>query len=64
MKEKKSEAQKQHLRKIMDKVPTQSKAPGEIQGFSKSLRKNEGQGRGQRVKAHENQDLNLEESNK
>ena len=52
MKEKKSEAQKQHLRKIMDKVPTQSKAPGEIQGLSKHLKKNEGQGRGQRVKAN------------
>lgn len=56
MKEKKSEAQKQHLRKIMDKVPTQSKAPGEIQGLSKHLKKNNGQGRGQRVKANQDQE--------
>lgn len=52
MKKKHAEAQKQLMRKLMDKGPNQSKAPGEIQGFSKHLRKNNGQGRGQRVKAH------------
>lgn len=53
MKQKKhAEAQKQAVRKLLDKVPNQSKAPGEIQGFSKHLKKNNGQGRGQRVKAH------------
>jgi hypothetical protein len=29
--------------------PTQRRAPGTIQGLSKKLRKNDGQGRGQRV---------------
>ena len=54
MKQKKhAEAQKQSMRKLMDKGPNQSKAPGEIQGLSKHLKKNNGQGRGQRVKAHQ-----------
>ncbi len=52
MKEKKAEANKQKERRLMDKMPNQSKAPGEIQGLSKHLKKNNGQGRGQRVKAH------------
>ncbi|MBY0415781.1 MAG: hypothetical protein K2Q18_16525 [Bdellovibrionales bacterium] len=52
MKKKHVEAQKQLMRKLMDKGPNQSKAPGEIQGFSKHLKKNNGQGNGQRVKAH------------
>lgn len=34
-------------------LPNQAKAPGEIQSFSKHLKKNSGQGRGQRVKAHQ-----------
>ena len=38
-------------RKILDHQPNQSRAPGEIQGFSKHLKPNKGQGRGQRVKA-------------
>jgi hypothetical protein len=38
-------------RKNLDKQPNQNRAPGEIQGFSKHTKKNNGQGRGQRVKA-------------
>ncbi len=38
-------------KKLMDKVPNQRRAPGEIQGLSKHLKQNNGQGRGQRVKA-------------
>lgn len=38
-------------KKLMGKVPNQKKAPGEIQGLSKHLKQNNGQGRGQRVKA-------------
>lgn len=53
MKEKKAQANKQAERRLMDKIPNQSRAPGEIQGFSKHLKQNEGQGRGQRVKAHQ-----------
>ncbi len=52
MKEKKKEQKKQEMRRMENKIPTQSKAPGEIQGFSKHLKKNNGQGRGQRVKAN------------
>ncbi len=39
-------------RKLEDHQPNQSRAPGEIQGYSKHTKKNKGQGRGQRVKAH------------
>jgi hypothetical protein len=42
---------KKEEKRILDKVPNQSKAPGQIQGYSKNLKKNNGQGRGQRVKA-------------
>lgn len=42
---------KKEEKRILEKVPTQNKAPGQIQGFSKSLKKNNGQGRGQHVKA-------------
>lgn len=50
---KKEQAEKQKIRRIEDKIPNQSRVPGEIQGFSKHLKPNKGQGRGQRVKAHE-----------
>ena len=43
-------------KRILEKVPTQNKAPGQIQGISKSLKKNIGQGRGQRVKANNKKD--------
>ncbi len=52
MKEKKAQSHRQEERRLMDKMPNQSRAPGEIQGFSKHLKKNNGQGRGQHVKAH------------
>ena len=39
-------------RKLMGKIPNQSRAPGEIEGLSKKLKQNNGQGRGQHVKAH------------
>lgn len=39
-------------RKLIDHQPNQSRSPGEIQGFSKHLKPNKGQGRGQRVKAN------------
>ncbi len=42
---------KKEEKRILEKVPSQSKAPGQVQGFSKHLKKNIGQGRGQRVKA-------------
>lgn len=42
---------KKEEKRILEKVPTQNKAPGQIQGLSKHLKKNEGQGRGQRVKS-------------
>ena len=38
-------------RKILNHQPNQSRSPGEIQGFSKHLKPNKGQGRGQRIKA-------------
>jgi hypothetical protein len=38
-------------KKLLDQQPNQSRAPGEIQGYSKHTKKNIGQGRGQRVKA-------------
>lgn len=50
-KEKKLQKHKQILRKIESRIPNQNRAPGEIQGFSKHLKKNKGQGRGQRIKA-------------
>lgn len=43
--------EKKEKKRILENVPTQNKAPGQIQGFSKQLKKNVGQGRGQRVKA-------------
>lgn len=42
---------KKEEKRILEQVPTQNKAPGQIQGFSKHLKQNIGQGRGQRVKA-------------
>lgn len=54
MREKKAQANKQETRRMLDKMPNQNKAPGEIQGFSKHLKQNNGQGRGQRVKAGTN----------
>jgi len=42
---------KKEEKRILEKVPTQNKAPGQIQGMSKHLKQNNGQGRGQRVKA-------------
>lgn len=43
--------QKKEEKRILEKIPTQNKAPGQIQGMSKHLKQNNGQGRGQRVKA-------------
>lgn len=42
---------KKEEKRILEQVPNQSKAPGQIQGLSKHLKQNNGQGRGQRVKA-------------
>lgn len=39
------------LKKLLGHQPNQCRAPGEIQGYSKHLKPNKGQGRGQRVKA-------------
>lgn len=47
---------KKEEKRILEKVPTQNKAPGQIQGMSKHLKQNEGQGRGQRVKAKTKED--------
>lgn len=44
-------ASKKEEKRILEKVPNQNKAPGQIQGLSKHVKKNFGQGRGQRVKA-------------
>lgn len=49
--------QKKEEKRILEQVPTQSKAPGQIQGLSKQLKKNNGQGRGQRVKAGTNKGI-------
>lgn len=38
-------------KRALEKVPTQNKAPGQIQGISKNLKQNKGKGRGQRIKA-------------
>jgi hypothetical protein len=46
--------EKKEEKRILEHVPNQSRAPGQIQGFSKQLKKNVGQGRGQRVKAGSN----------
>jgi hypothetical protein len=50
-KKNKEKATTMQERKVLDKQPNQNRAPGEIQGFSKHTKKNDGQGRGQRVKA-------------
>ncbi len=47
---------KKEEKRILEKVPTQNKAPGQIQGMSKHLKQNNGQGRGQRVKAEIKED--------
>lgn len=51
MRQKKLEHMKQEIRRMENRMPNQRKAPGEIQGLSKHMKKNNGQGRGQRVKA-------------
>ena len=47
---------KKEEKRIMEKVPSQNKAPGQIQGISKHLKQNNGQGRGQHVKAGTKED--------
>lgn len=56
MKEKKAQANRQKERRLLNKMPNQGRAPGEIQGLSKHFKQNFGQGRGQRVKAHQNEE--------
>ena len=47
---------KKEEKRIFEKVPSQNKAPGQIQGMSKHLKQNNGQGRGQHVKAGTKED--------